>query len=922
LDAAPSSQEWLVVKEFWVNLLNTVSRFMVKNPATIYATVEEQMEALSSEIDLESLARKASTAPLLSLLEVVLACSMQCKLKENCIMQVMQLRKDQQQAMMASIQNVMAKHQKRRSSSSKVPLSSSSSSSSTSSASSSSVSQQDIDYKERYLTLKQNKDTIASNLSRVQTEKDALADENAHLLTLISHLESQVSSLSTECKQQKVQLDDLAEKQQLSAEQVDLSSPIRFSASSKISSEENARLRSTIAAHEKTIASQQQQLSVLSSYVSKVRELEDEVEMLKEKSHSAEQLERLSRKFEAKSTELSTALLKVKQLEEQLESVSKVSSEHETVAKQVPTLRAKLDQYKSELVSLHSKLTDASMSQGSRNSEFEELKQRIQLHELQAEQHASIVASLEKEKQELMEALRSRPVVQSKTSQTMATLDSSSTAAVSSTTIKKQSLAAEARSTLKTVSKIDQHQANQLEKDLTAAKEEIETVKMDLEDKLDTMVRLKEKFQADYIASSESLRVLQETLISTQTELVRTSADRDELSRQNETLKTQNSECQLAIEDLTSQKLKLEFQFAQTEKELNRIVEEHTVLIKQTETLAGQNSERQITIDDLTSQKHKLTSQIAQLEKEISRITEENANLLKQTESLAIESSDRQVSIDELSLQKQKLEAQISHIENEMTKIKASTSAKESLLEDELTEARLKMESLASDLSLQQDQTQAVVSELDDAKHAKSELQSELANMEMEYKTLEETLQEFMDRELEVVESSLSLKNEVQNLTAIVESRDAELTVMQKELEKAKANEDLISIISTLRTQVISQQKQIVTAKEEQKAIVASYHSMGMELLQLKMGGLPKPSTRKSVFSFTPSDSSVTPTKGSTPKRVPLRERSVNQMATMVAPPAGPCTETSGKTRRMTMAQKALETRPRVSLASSALAKR
>jgi chromosome segregation ATPase len=834
-----------MMKEFWIGILTKLARFMVKSMGTKYATLDEQIDVLVGEVDTEALARSSSTVPLLSLLEVVLCCSVHSKLKENCVLQVLQLRKDQQQAMMESIQRLKAKHLKAKTC-----------------VASSSVepSSAILDYKERYIALQKSKDQLSLQLSSVQKSNSVLGDRNAELVSLVTQLESQLNSMSSDYKQTKAQLEGLEEKNQ--PQEVDLASPLRFVASSKVASEENAQLRLTISAHEKTISTLQQQVSSLSGYVSKVRELEDVVEMLKEKSRSADQLDRTSRKLEARTTELANALAKAKQLEEQVDVITKQANDHEHVAKQVPQLKSKLDQYKAEIVSLHSKMTDASMTQGTRAEDVQVFKDKLQTYAIQIEHQSSIISTLEREKDDLMQVIRSRPVMTSKTS-------SNNLSALSgSSQPQKASFASETRSTLQQMLGKNKKADAELEKELAATKESMDYLKMDLEDRLDTMERLKEKFQCDYVSTADQLRITKsemtkmEDMVKTQKEtLERVLAENETFSHERSNLKDVVAALEEKNRTIGSQKEVIQFELATLEKKF-------------------------LDLDSSFAQERAmLTSQVKQLQSKCAQSVEEGRRLTEEVE----------------------------------------------YVKRELSETMAQLEILSAESATQQDQHQELVSELDQVKHDRAQLEGQMANMEMEHRTLEETLQEFMDRELAAVENSLSLSNEVQNLKTVVESRDAELTAMYVELEKAKVNEEMINVIKALRAQVLNQHKQISAHKEELRAIVASYHKLGMELLQFKIGGIPKPTattatksmtTTATGFSYTPpAANKISSCKITPSKRVPLKDKSNNQLA-MVQIPTGPCTDANNKSRRMTMAQRALETRPRGPLAAAALAKR
>ena len=297
--------------------------------------------------------------------------------------------------------------------------------------------------------------------------------------------------------------------------------------------------------------------------------------------------------------------------------------------------------------------------------------------------------------------------------------------------------------------------------------------------------------------------------------------------------------------------------------------------------------------------------------------------------------------------EKESLNARLAQIQADLDQsyaISERLASETELMKAELREAQNRLEELSTENAAQQDQIQAFTAEMDEIKHEKAQLEGEIANMEMERSGLEETLQEFMNRELAAVESSLSLQNEVENLNSLIESRDAELTTMQQELEKAKANEELISVITALRTQLITQQKVIKAQKEETAAIIVSYHRLGMELLQYKIGGIPEPqlpttttfaplsplrrvATQKSAVRASPKSNKTglkvtSPNRKLTPsKQLPLREKQMNHMFNQgLQIPSG--TDCAVKPRRLTMAQRALETRPRTSLAATAIAKR
>ena len=852
------------MKEFWITVLDKLSRFIVKYIGSVCATVDEQLDSLMSEVDTEQLSRLVSTSPLLVLLELVLMCSMHCKLKENCVFQVLQLRKDQQAAMMASIQSWKQKFKRQ------APASTSSSSSL------SSTSSQEGEYKERYAAMKSKCDQLQAQVQSMQRTHGAMSERNAELVTLVTQLETQLASVTSDCKQARVHIEQLESKQVLaSGDQLDMSSPVRFIASSKVAADENAQLRSTIAAQEKSMASLHAQVASLSQYVSKVRELEDEVEMWKEKGRSADQVERIARKFEAKSSELANALAKVKQVEDQLEAAQKQSADFESVAKQVPQLKSKLDQYKDEIVSLHSKMAETSMKQDSRADGMQELKDKILAYELQVEQHASIVASLEKENESLVQAMRSqRPVMGSKSSssslaaQVPTSSSSSSIPSLSSTTGNSKA-SSEAKSSL------GQQLARgvgtgggkitELEKELASAKDALDSVKLDLEDRLDTMTRLKDKFQSDFVASSEQIRQLKVEKSQLDERVHGLLAENGKLSTTISTLNATITALESNVSALQVGKMELEGVLASTKESF------------QSAEIAARE------------EKEQLSAQLKQAQLKCAQSVEE---------------------------------ARLLGSESEFVK-------------NELAEARASIESLSAEAASHQDQCVALSHELEEVKHDKSTLSGQLANLEMECETLEETLQDYMDRELAAVESSLSLQNEVQNLTSLVESRDAELTVMQQEMEKAKQSEELITIITALRAQLVAQMKKITMLKEEQRSIIASYHALGMELLQFKIGGIPKPLTTTTTTTYTPSStstnqplsncsskSSKTPSKSTPSTRVPLKEKSVNQMPLLGQIPAVPCSDANPKMRRISMAQRALESRPRTSLVAAALAKR
>lgn len=887
-------------------MLSVLAKFVVKYMGSIHSTVEDQLDALLQDIEVESIARRTSTEPLLALLELVLACSVHCKLKENCVMQVLQLRKDQQAAMMGSIQRFKAKHQK-----AKV-----SSISSTAAPSSSS----DADIKSRYVSLKQAKEQVSTQLQQAQKSNSALTDRNNELVTLVTQLEEQLASTTTDYKTMKVQFDAMTQKDQKATGEVDLTSPLRFMASSKVASEENSHLRSTVATQEKTISSLQTQLNALSPYVSKVRELEDEIEMLKEKSRSADQVERITRKFDAKSAELSNTLVKVKQLEESLEQAQKTSAEHEAVARQVPQLKSKLDQYKTEMVSLHSKLADASSSRDS-NAEIASLHEKLQTYALQCEQHASIVADLEREKNSLVQALRVKTVAREPSP--------------------KQSLASEARGSLQHLA-VGSKKSNEaqaiLEKELSAAKEAVETVKLDLEDQLDTMTRLKEKFQSDYISSSEQLRAanteisdlskrvkqLDECLATSKNETVSLSAERT-------TLQASAASLSEKLNTLESQKSQLESQTAQLATTVKALEDSLTQSKSDNTSLTAERAA-------LLTASSGLKDTIAQHESKIALL--ESSSLVGEKKLAEIENAHARET-NSLTTRLAEIQADLMRTAEESRKIASEAES----MKSELSEAQHRLEELSTESAAQQDQCQSLTAELDEIKHERSELEGQVANMEMEHSELSETLQEYMNRELAAVESSLSLQNEVENLNSLIESRDAELTTMQQEVEKAKANEELISVIGALRAQVVTQQRTIAAHKDETAAIVVSYHRLGMELLQYKIGGIPQPQSTitttiaplssprratiapKSAMRASPKKMQVktSPNSKLTPsKRVPLREKQLNHLFNQgLQLPASACADDTGpKGRRLTMAQRALESRPRTALSAAALAKR
>lgn len=895
LQVPPSGSEWLTQKQFWMDVLSVLSKFVVKYMGSIHSSVEDQLDALVQDIEVESVARRTSTEPLLALLELILACAVHCKLKENCVMQVLQLRKDQQTAMMASIQRFKAKHQKAKISSTSSTTASSSSS--------------DADLKSRYASLKQAKDSVSTQLQQAQKSNSALTDRNNELVTLVTQLEEQLASMSTDYKTMKVQFEALSQKDQKAIGELDLTSPLRFMASSKVASEENTHLRSTVATQEKTISSLQTQLNGLSPYVSKVRELEDEIEMLKEKSRSADQVERVTRKFEAKSAELSNALVKVKQLEETLEQTQKTSAEHEAVARQVPQLKSKLDQYKTEMVSLHSKLTDASSR--SSNSEVTSLHEKLQAYALQCEQHASIVADLEREKDSLVQALKVK------------------SAREPSSAAPKQSLASEARGSLQhlVVGKKSNEAQALLEKELSAAKEAVETVKLDLEDQLDTMSRLKEKFQSDYITCSEQLRTANTEIADLNKRIALQDQSLAQSKEQAASLSAERTTLQTSVSTLSEKLSALETQKSQLETSLKSLEETLVQTDSEKTALSAERTSLLTTAADLKDTISKHEAKISSLESGEKKFAELENLHARETAALTARLGE--------------IQAELEQTAEESLKIASETE----LVKAELSEAQIRLEELSTESATQQDQCQSLSSELDEIKHLKAELEGQVANMEMEQSELSETLQEYMNRELAAVESSLSLQNEVENLNSLIESRDAELTTMQQELEKAKANEELISVIGALRAQVVSQQKTITAQKDETSAIVVSYHRLGMELLQYKIGGVPQPQSTttttfaplssprratiasKPAFRASPKKTmgKTSPNSKLTPsKRVPLREKQLNHLFNQgLQLPASACAaDTASKGRRLTMAQKALESRPRSTLSTAALAKR
>jgi chromosome segregation ATPase len=869
LDAPPCANEWLVMKEFWLGVLNRLARFVVKNMGSIHSSVEEQMGEFESEVDVEALARGSNPAAVKALLELVLACGVHCKLKENCVFQVLQLRKDQQQVMMESIQRFKSKHLKAR-----VVVASSSTTAPAAHA----------DYRERYHQLKQAKDQLQTQFQSAQKSNSILSERNGELATLVTQLEAQLETVTSDYKSVKLELDSMTEKQNSAkTEEVDLASPMRFVASSKVASEENTQLRATIGAHEKTIASLQQKLSSLSPYVSRVRELEDEVEMLKEKSRSADQLERTNRKLEAKTIELANAMNRVKVLESQLDALAKSSAEYEHVAKQVPQLKTKLDQYKTELVALHSKITDASVLD-SQSIDTKALTDKLQMATIQLEHQTSIISSLEREKEELLSALRTRPIAPSSSSGTAPLVSKTSpgqlNVASSSLGNQKMSLASENRNTFQQQLRggRGRETVDQLEKELSSTKEEKESLRLDLEDKLDTMERLKEKFQGDYVATVAQLREARAEL-----------AQKDEAS-----LLAQAKAQEMSV------------LLKATEARMSVLSEECGALKHECACLKAEREDWKAKSSETLAENAGLRAEVAKVSKALTQLESSSANDKAQLNS-------------KLKQQQAKSE----QFEEDMRRL----SAEVTVLKTDLEESHCKLETLSAELATQQDVVQSLSAELDEVKHEKAQVEGDLANLELESASLEETLKTFMDRELTVVERSHALENEVLNLQALVESRDAELTVMQEELEKARLNDELIAVIKALRTQLTAQNKQIALHKEELRAVVTSYHKMGMELLQFKIGGLPQPTDlstgtapHASIKTTASGWGSMKEAQKTTPsKRIPLKDKSNLPLGQI---PNGVCADTNNKTRRMTMAQRALETRPRGSLAAIALSKR
>lgn len=885
VEPVPQSEHWLVVKEWWISVVTRLAKFMIKIPGALATTEDDQVEQVLAEVEIEAIAQRKSPAALLPLLEIILSCSVQCKYKENCIMQIMQLKAEQQKAMMASIQRTMALYHPKKITKPSAP-------SASGNPTSSDPVSHDITYKELYVKAKHAKDQL-------QAEKTNLTEQNAQLLTLVSQLETQVNILSAESKQQKSTIEELQHKQET---QLDLSSPLRFNVSSKVVAQENDTLRASIAAHEKTINTLQQQLSSLSVYVTKSKELEDEVEMLREKSMAASQLERVSRQLEAKGKELAGALAKSKQLEEQLEAAQKRAGEQETIAKQVPQLKKRVEGYKEEIATLHTKLMEASRNQGSKSEETEALKTQLQNYVDQAEQYKAVVAALEHDKAELNEALRLRPVA----------LPAPQAATKPYPSSQKSTLGSEMRSlgSMLPASKGRQdEQVAQLTKELAAARDASDSLKLDLEDQLDSVSRIKESIQAEYMKTSDSLRSADEALVVLRTEFAQLYQERNNIQAELESERAKRAEVEAKIAEVSNA-------LAHKETELARLQESSTAF----ETSAKEQKQR------LESQIGELNGALARLSEQqtqnVSKIAELNSTLAtreREHQALATSSSEEKTALANQVKQIQQRNAQ--SVEEVRRTKEALTIA-----EHELDAALVKVEAATHDLSTQQDENHELNTQLDDLRHQRADLERQIANMELEREEMEGGLQEYMNRELAAVESSIHLKNEAKALTEMLDAKEAELATIQAgQAEVMKMNEDLAQVTKALRAQLIAQQKDLTQLKQEEQAVVQAYQSLGLAYIELKMGGVPKPPTSKTPeaqgFSFSPSKATSSPNTKSTgsTSRIPLKERSSNIAVASV--PSGPCGPTSTKARRLTMAEKALARRPGHVAPASALTK-
>eukprot|EP01117_Protostelium_nocturnum_P005530 TRINITY_DN1998_c0_g1_i1.p1 TRINITY_DN1998_c0_g1~~TRINITY_DN1998_c0_g1_i1.p1 ORF type:complete len:699 (+),score=315.14 TRINITY_DN1998_c0_g1_i1:68-2164(+) len=320
------------------------------------------------------------------LIQLILAVAIECENKIEYIQNIMKMDSQYQRELMVSIEKIMLNHQKQRGN-----LSSPSIELNRTKSSENFLSDND-DYRSKFEKLSLQYNELLSEHSIAQSEHEHLISEKNNLSAALKNLEETVTSLQV----QKVNEEQNAQKK---AEESALEQ--NFKKEQEKLMNENMKLHEELHEKENLISDQKKKLEENNKALSEARILRDEVDILREKAASVEDLEDRLKKTQKKADAAADLRKQLKAIEEQSEQYLKSNLEHEESAKKLPILKKQIDEYKDQLLHLTAKSQSLKASLDKKENELNQLKKESQEYKSDREEQKNQIRSLKREIEQL-----------------------------------------------------------------------------------------------------------------------------------------------------------------------------------------------------------------------------------------------------------------------------------------------------------------------------------------------------------------------------------------------------------------------------------------------------------------------------------------------------------------------------------------
>eukprot|EP01119_Soliformovum_irregulare_P000273 TRINITY_DN10201_c0_g1_i3.p1 TRINITY_DN10201_c0_g1~~TRINITY_DN10201_c0_g1_i3.p1 ORF type:complete len:573 (-),score=171.20 TRINITY_DN10201_c0_g1_i3:355-1929(-) len=363
-----------------------------------YYQSELGLPGQAQDLDSSAIAREGNVQEIQKLVQLILGAAVECDEKIKWIGNIMKMEPASQRQLMVLIEQILNNHQKEKSLS---------------------MDRSDVrnhaedddffrELDEKATFAQQNEEHLKQQFKQLQSDYDSLQSAHSQQSQEKEALLEMVRNLEESLKEAKA-ADPLSPVPQ-HKEDPDLAR--RAAEVERLLSEES-RLHSELDIRDGIIADLKKKLEEANKQSSQVRQLQDELDILREKSAHVDTLEDRLKKFEKRVESIQDLKRQIQLLEEQNEGHLKTKIVLEEAAKKIPLYKTQLERYKEQLTALTAEGSSSASLLEDKNAEVDTLRldneKLVQEVKNKATQIERLKAQMETMKQEQESTLLRSP---------------------------------------------------------------------------------------------------------------------------------------------------------------------------------------------------------------------------------------------------------------------------------------------------------------------------------------------------------------------------------------------------------------------------------------------------------------------------------------------------------------------------------